>query len=116
MVVLAQNLVEIASLLLQNLADQDQHGLLSRVLEVCRRQWELDLAAWVRFERGQYDAVARCGEVSSWPYDLLADALDAEQTRASGPWLAIPSPRQSDQAQLLVLQRRRPAGSPDDCG
>jgi Nif-specific regulatory protein len=99
-----RNLEQVATRLVQGLASgQPLDSMMPHVLAECRRQLSLTSATLVRCERGEYQPEARSGEAVALPYDLMADALDAEQPRAGAAWLVAPLPRQAGPARLLVL-------------
>ncbi len=102
---MSQKLAEIATRLVQALAAEAQvESLLHEVLEECCLQWGIGFAGVVRFERGEYQQLARRGDSGALPYELLGDTLDTEQARSSGSWVVAPFPHMSGPAQLIVLK------------
>ncbi len=102
---MSQSMVSIARGLLQILAEGlEAKRLLHELLREICQQLEMRVAAVVRFHRGEFQQRERYGESGPLPYDLLSDALDAEQTMPRETWLAAPLPRESGPAQLLVLR------------
>ncbi|MHB8969635.1 MAG: sigma-54-dependent Fis family transcriptional regulator [Pirellulaceae bacterium] len=66
-------------------------------------QLHLDAAVVVTFDRGQWRREAGGGERLALPYELLADALDADHTLVREGWVAAPVLRASSAAAVLAL-------------
>ena len=97
--------VKIAGHLLEAVAASSHpEGLLRDVFEQLCAQLEVEGAALVRFNRGQWELEESCGGHLALPYDLLSDALDAERTVTRDAWVAAPLRRASSPVSVLVVR------------
>ena len=64
----------------------------------------VDAAVLAPFERGQWRRDTSCGEHTVLPYELLADALDAERTLVRDGWVAAPLARATGVSAVLAVR------------
>ena len=67
-------------------------------------QLGVDAAVLALFERGQWRRDTSCGEHTVLPYELLADALDAERTLVRDGWVAAPLARATGVSAVLAVR------------
>jgi transcriptional regulator with GAF, ATPase, and Fis domain len=63
----------------------------------------LDAAVIVVLDRGQWRRETSCGERIGLPYELLADALDADRTLVRDAWVAVPLARAAGVSAVLAV-------------
>ena len=68
----------------------------------------VDAAVLALFERGQWRRDTSCGEHTVLPYELLADALDAERTLVRDGWVAAPLARATGVSAVLAVRSDSP--------
>ncbi|HEX7446256.1 MAG TPA: sigma 54-interacting transcriptional regulator [Pirellulales bacterium] len=90
----------------------DAASLLAAVLPELAAALKADYLAVVRLSRGEWSVVAEWGGKQSLPIELLADVLDEDAPKSSGPWLAAALEAKAASGELLLAHRA--GGSPRD--
>jgi transcriptional regulator with GAF, ATPase, and Fis domain len=91
--------------LLEAAADCSEPGeFLDQVFGGLCTRLGVEAAVFALFERGQWRRDTSCGEHTVLPYELLADALDAERTLVRDGWVAAPLARATGVAAVLAVR------------
>ncbi len=83
----------------------DAVALLATVLPELAPALKADYLAVVRLSRGEWSIVAESGGKQPLPIELLADVLDEDEPKSSGPWAAAALEPKAASGELLLAHR-----------